>query len=38
MTDLHKIHKTDKNSEKTSFKEDWFNFSISTHQPTFLNI
>ena len=27
---IHEIHKTDKNTEKLSIKEDWLYFLIST--------
>ena len=30
----HKIHKTNENTEKMSFKEDWLFFLISTQQST----
>ena len=35
---IHKIHKTAKNTEKMSIKEDWLYFVIGTQQPTLLNI
>ena len=34
----HKIHKTDKYTEKMSSKEDWLYLLISTQRPTLLNI
>ena len=34
----HKIHKTDKNTEKMSSKGNWLYFLISTQQPTLLSI